>query len=107
MTYYHSKKEALEAEGLEYRLIKDSDGAVHSVGLEKRLWKGYDHITGWFHGQQYEGLQHITHEELCNRIAQSLENCAASDNPMTFALSFRQHVSWMYWNVTGQGTANA
>ena len=107
MTYYHTKDEALAAEALEYRAIKHIDGELYKVGLEKRLWEAYEFLTGCLHGRRWEGLQHITEEELCKRVAESLENTANSESPLTFAVSFRQHVSWMYWHVTGRGIPNA
>ncbi|OED50089.1 hypothetical protein AB838_03775 [Rhodobacteraceae bacterium (ex Bugula neritina AB1)] len=91
MTFYHSREDALAAEALEYRAIKHIDGELYTVGLEKRLWEAYEFITGWLHGRQWEGLQHITEEELCKRVAESLKNSAETDNPLTFPLSFRQH----------------
>ena len=107
MYCYHSLEDALEAEEIEYRDIKHIDGTIHSVGLEKRLWENYEHVTGWLHGRRWEGLTHITEEELCERVAESLANSARSGSELAFELSFRQHVTYAYWCATGYAPPTA
>ena len=107
MYFYHSLEEALKAEELEYRDIEHVDGTIHSVGLEPRLWENYEHVIGLLYGRKWKGLTHITHEELCKRVAESLENCKKSGIGLTFELSFRQHVTYAYWCATGHAPPTA